>query len=682
MSARTVLFTSVPKAYLDEGRLRKLFGDSVKRIWITGDTKELDDLVEERDKVAMKLEKAEVKLIKLVNKERQKAISHGANGDNPDSPADPESGDIAARWIPNNKRPTHRTGPLGLIGKKVDTIEWCREELKRLIPDAEREQQRYRKGDYKKIAAVFIEFNNQSAAQAAYQVLTHHHALHMAPRYIGIQPGDIVWSSLRIPWWQKVVRRYLVIGFITVMILFWAVPVIFVGIISNINYLTTISWLSWLNKIPDVIMGVISGLLPSIMMSILMSLVPIVMRLCAKLAGEPSFSRVELFTQNAYFAFQVIQVFLITTVASSAVAVVEKIIDNPTNTPAILAENLPTASTFYISYFLFQSLTIGVSVLTQVVGFIIFNLVYKLLTSVPRDLYNKWANLSAISWGSTMPVYTLFSVISITYAGIAPLVSAFGALGIALFYLAYKYNILFVTDTRIDTQGLLYPRAIKQLMTGVYLAEICMIGLFGSSKAPGPAIMMLVFLIFTVLFQITLFSSLNPLLYNLPQSLQVAEESLDTAAADLEAVAPGSGTKGPAHSTSAVEKARESSSVDANGAQPEGKKPNFLIKWLKPWKYANYAILRKVVPRDGQTDINTMYPPEVANDAYYPPNVSLTAPLLWIPEDPAGVSKQEVAHTGKVIPITDEGCTLNENGKLEWDAETARPPVWEEKILY
>lgn len=133
--------------------------------------------------------------------------------------------------------------------------------------------------------------------------------------------------------------------------------------------------------------------------------------MCARLAGEPTVSRVELFTQNAYFAFQVIQVFLVTTVASSATAVVRQLIDSPTSAPAILASNLPKSSNFYISYFIVQGLTIATSVLTQVVGFVIFTLLYKLLANTPRALYTKWSRLSAISWGSTLPVYTNIAVV-------------------------------------------------------------------------------------------------------------------------------------------------------------------------------------------------------------------------------------------------------------------------------
>lgn len=51
------------------------------------------------------------------------------------------------------------------------------------------------------------------------------------------------------------------------------------GAVSNINYLTkTLTWLEWINKIPSVILGVVTGLLPVVMLAILMALVPIICR--------------------------------------------------------------------------------------------------------------------------------------------------------------------------------------------------------------------------------------------------------------------------------------------------------------------------------------------------------------------------------------------------------------------
>ncbi|KAI0206239.1 hypothetical protein F4808DRAFT_406501 [Astrocystis sublimbata] len=667
ISSRTVLFVSVPDDYLNAARLRKVFGDSVKNVWIAGETKELDELVKERDKVAMKLEKAEIKLLKLANAAHMKAVKKGAADERAVAPADAESGSIAARWVAPKKRPTHKLGFLGLIGKKVDTITWCRTELERLVPAVQKEQDAYREGKYKKINSVFVEFTNQADAESAYQVLAHHQALQMTPKYIGVTPGEVVWSALKVSWWQRVVRRFAVIGFISALIIFWAIPVAVVGAISNISALKQISFLRWIDLIPQIVLGFVQGLLPSILMSILLSLVPVVMRLCAKLSGEPSLSRVELFTQNAYFAFQVIQLFLITTLTSAASSVGVQIFQNPSQATSLLAENLPKASNFYISYFILQGLGVAGSLLSQVGGFVVFTLLYKFFSGTPRALYKKWANLSAISWGSVLPVYTNIAVISITYASIQPLMLGFAFVGMSFFYLAWRYNIFFVTNTQIDTRGLIYPRALKQLFAGVYIAELSMIGLLGASAAIGPLVLMIIFLIFSILLHLTINSAIDPLLYNLPRTL-AEEEAARSGHGSVE-----DGEKGALHAQNGT-----------NGSTPstdKKKKLGFFTKFFKPWQYCDYETMRKLVPQNG-IDVYNLYTEETERDAYFPPSVTSGTPLLWIPEDPLGISKQEVRETGKVIPITDEGCTLTDKNKLEWDTETVRPPVWEEKIYY
>ncbi|KFH43020.1 hypothetical protein ACRE_062400 [Hapsidospora chrysogenum ATCC 11550] len=690
ISSRTVLFTAVPDDYLDEARLRQTFGnDAVKHVWIAGETKDLDKLVEERDKTAMKLEKAEIKLLKTVNKERIKAAKK--SGQSPDAAPqdqdqDVEQASIAARWITDKQRPSHRLGPLGLVGKKVDTIEWGRSELQQLVPKVETAQSEFIAGNYKRHSAVFVEFHHQSDAQAAFQVVSHHLVLHMAPKLIGVKPQEVIWKNLNIPWWQRIVRRYVAYFLIAILIIFWAIPVGIVGVIAQVNTLKQIPGLTWIDDIPPVILGVVSGLLPSVALAILMSLVPVFMRMFARLAGEVSASRVELFCQNAYFAFQLIQVFLIRTLTDTASTAIVQIANDPGSVFSTLSSAIPTSSNFYISYFILQGLGIAIGVLTQVVGCIVFNVFYKFLTGTPRAKYNKWTSLSALMWGSLLPVYTTIAVISVTYAVIAPLMLFWATVAMALFYLAYRYNILFVSDTQVDTRGLFYPRALQHLFFGIYLAEVCMVGMFAVSKTPGPAVLMAIFLVFTILFHLTLNRSLGPHLYALPRTLQVEEELYQArrlaGSGPEEAVA----TKEASQEESTNGQSKLKSFVPrlpgGGSAGDVEKKGNFFTKFLKPWIYADYATLRKMVPHEDIVPMPLDYPEEVEANAYWPPAVTSETPVLWIPRDPLGVSRQEVALTGKVIPISDEGCTLDEKNKLQWDAETARPPIWSEKIYY
>jgi calcium permeable stress-gated cation channel len=231
ISSRTVLFTAVPDDLLSEAALLEVFGEErVKRIWIVGDTASLDKLVEERDETAILLEKSLVTFLKAV---------HTSDSEN----------ELQRK---KDARPRHRLGPMGLAGRSVDTIDWARDRLKELIPDTKAKQDGYLAGDFKKRHSVFIEFASQAEAQAAFQFVAHHQALHMAPRFIGIKPKEVIWANLDIPWWQRIIRHYVVYFLTAVLIIFWGIPVGIVGMIAQVDVLKQVRGLAWIGDIPDV----------------------------------------------------------------------------------------------------------------------------------------------------------------------------------------------------------------------------------------------------------------------------------------------------------------------------------------------------------------------------------------------------------------------------------------------
>ena len=176
LSSRTVLFSAVTPDYLNVSKIRQIFGpEKVKNVWVATDVNELDEKVAEREDAAMKLEGAETKLITMANAARLKALKKQGNVEEAEAAAEAssgeiahdESGSVAARWVQAKDRPTHRLK--FLIGKKVDTINWAREEIERLTPEIEELQAKHREGDAKLVSSVFVEFYLQSDAQGAYQ---------------------------------------------------------------------------------------------------------------------------------------------------------------------------------------------------------------------------------------------------------------------------------------------------------------------------------------------------------------------------------------------------------------------------------------------------------------------------------------------------------------------------------
>jgi calcium permeable stress-gated cation channel len=114
--------------------------------------------------------------------------------------------------------------------------------------------------------------------------------------------------------------------------------------------------------------------------------------------------------QKSYFAFQVVQVFLVTTLTSAASAAFTSILQDPLSAKDLLSQNLPKASNFYLSYILVQCLGAGAAKLANFGDLFRHEVVGK-VTNDQRKRYKRWRNLSRIHWGSVYPRFTNMGVI-------------------------------------------------------------------------------------------------------------------------------------------------------------------------------------------------------------------------------------------------------------------------------
>lgn len=300
------------------------------------DLKELPSIYDRRLAACGKLESAETSLLSTAAKLRRKELKK-ANGSGDASPsADPERNmALAERLVPRDERPSHRL-PAGFmpfslpfIGEKVDTIDWCRQEIASAtglltkgrqtladqglsLPDDANGDGKVDKSDrakqtYPPLNSAFITFNQQIAAHLAVNALTHHEPYCMADRYLEVSPPDVIWGNLGLNPYEKRIRVAVSYSATAALIIFWSIPVAFVGIISNIQGLCVReSWLAWLCKLPSPVVGIIQGILPPVLLAILMMLLPIVLRLLGRFEGIPTRTGLELSLMTRFFIFQVV----------------------------------------------------------------------------------------------------------------------------------------------------------------------------------------------------------------------------------------------------------------------------------------------------------------------------------------------------------------------------------------
>lgn len=296
-------------------------------------------------------------------------------------------------------------------------------------------------------------------------------------------------------------------------------------------------------------------------------------------------------------------------------------------------------------------------------------------------------------------------------------------------YLSYRYNILFIYASERDTRGLHYPRAIVQTLTGVYLAETCLMGLFVVKGAYFPMILMVMLLVFTYLVNFSLNKSLLPVLYAMPRTLAAEEElrkagnhpwsaqnledmndepsphdSLEDQTAGYDSDFDPSDETNVSHgqqSSRGVEGADAAFDLGKNAISKfvrkkydstpipsfissidfwtawispvPSEKPNFILKFLHPEVFADYHVLRSKIP-EAIANMNITYDESVLKDAYSPLSMRTKSPRIWIPKDAAGISKQEVDHCRKVIECSDIDAWLDEKNFVDvnLDGETER----------
>ena len=192
--AKTVLLSGIPDEYCSVEAIQNLtshLAGGVAKIWLAKDVSDMSDLYEQQMDAAQKLEKADIKVIKLA----LKRVKKGKVPQEGDSKSE-KDGSFATRYIPEKKVPTHRLGKIPFFGKKVTTIPWAEEEIEktgRELAEGRRDISKYpTKG------GAFILFNDQIDAHIFAQRINEDtpRKLKMATRYINVCADDVIWSNV------------------------------------------------------------------------------------------------------------------------------------------------------------------------------------------------------------------------------------------------------------------------------------------------------------------------------------------------------------------------------------------------------------------------------------------------------------------------------------------------------
>jgi hypothetical protein len=659
LSSRTVLFLNVPREALEPSQVKQAFGEDAERSWPVTDNKELNDLVEKRNAVAMDLERTQTGMIIAAVKRNK-----GKSGQSSGASAEEQS------LVPQSRRPTKRNPPV--IGTKVDRLDDDREQLRNLVnrvkllrtaPDEDTPDR----------SAVFVSFSSQQAAHVAFQTITFQPRIPLQDRYLAVQPKEVLWGNLAKPVAVRVSKASLALAFVGAFTIFFTIPVGLIGTLSNAKELANrYEFFSWLNRLPRPILDLLTGLVPPYLTSSFVSYVVKLFRHIAKLSGEPTTPQAELKTQNWFFMFQIIQVFIVTTFSSGVASVLAKVMEDPSQTPTLLAANLPKASNFYLTYIILQGTTNAANNLLNY-GDLFEYLFYEYFwDKTPREQFTTFAQMKGTPWAAWYPKFTNLFVIAIAYSCIAPLVTGFSAVGIFFYYLSYRYGLLYVRQTKIDTKGEAYKRALQHMPTGLYFAQLCMIGLFSARGAVVQTALMITLLVITAVANLLLDRMLRPL--DLYLGVDKWQQEEVPVLAERDGIDP--------DDDAALHAASHGRRLGLKNL------PNPAPRWLSDLFDSIISSARERTKAMLQDDSHSSEDaPKLSDEdidkAYLNPTLTSKTPKIWIPRDPLGISKEEIRQNENVdIATTDEGAEVREDGKMIWNHHFEQVPIFNRPKVY
>ncbi|WVY92924.1 hypothetical protein V8G54_032012 [Vigna mungo] len=250
---------------------------------------------------------------------------------------------------PEGTRPTNKTGFLGLVGEKVDSIDYYNDKINELVTKLESEQKVTLREKQQDAALVF--FSSRVVAASAAQSL-HAQMVDTWSVFDAPEPSQLIWPNLKIKYFQRELRQYLVYVIVALTIFFYMIPITFISAFTTLDNL--VKYLPFIKPIVRIkaLRTVLEAYLPQLALIIFLALLPKLLLFLSKFEGIPTESHAVRAASGKYYYFIVLNVFIGVTIGGTLFKAFHRIQDNPNinEIASLLAESLPGNATFFLTY--------------------------------------------------------------------------------------------------------------------------------------------------------------------------------------------------------------------------------------------------------------------------------------------------------------------------------------------
>ncbi|KAF4563229.1 hypothetical protein EYR40_007061 [Pleurotus pulmonarius] len=384
------------------------------------------------------------------------------------------------------KRPTIRTGGCcGIGGTQRDAIEFYTAKLKRTEGAIEdyRAQIDTRKAE---------NYGFASMAAVPYAHIVAHILRGKHPKGTDItlapNPKDIIWENMNKS--DGEIARKKAMGFLWLALVcfFNTVPLLIISALANLTSLTTyVGFLDEWRTTSGTTFAIVSGVLPPAVSALFGFFLPVIMRWLSQYMGALTHSRLDRAVIARYFAFLVISQLVIFTLIGVLFNIVKEIVrqvgkksfaeimssSSLSTLPDKINRTYIDQAPYWLTFFPLRGF-LAIFDLAQIVNLIWISFKTHVFGRTPRDI-REWTQPPEFQYAVYYSNILFMGCVGMVFAPIAPLVPLAAAVVFWISSWVYKYQLMFVFVSKVETGGRLWNVVINRLLACGVLMQLLMI---------------------------------------------------------------------------------------------------------------------------------------------------------------------------------------------------------------
>ncbi|KXN87495.1 hypothetical protein AN958_08800 [Leucoagaricus sp. SymC.cos] len=383
------------------------------------------------------------------------------------------------------KRPKIRIGGwCGCGGTKKDAIDFYTAKLKRT--EAAIEEYRAQIDTRKAENYGFASMAAVPYAHIVAKMLKRKHpkgtTIDLAPN-----PKDIIWGNMNKS--DGELARKKMIGFLWLCLVCFinTVPLFIISVLANLDSLRSyVPFLqSWFDA-NEYSFAFVSGVLPPAISGVFSFFLPIIMRWLTKYMGALTHSKLDRAVIARYFAFLVISQLVIFTLIGVIFNSVEQIIEQIGKRTSIseILDNLHTLpdkinrtyinqASYWLTFFPLRGF-LAFFDLAQIFNLVWLSFKTHVFGRTPRDIRD-WTQPPEFQYAIYYSNILFMGAVGLVFAPLAPLVVVAAAIVFWISSWVYKYQLMFVFVSKVESGGRIWNVVINRLLACVVLMQLLMI---------------------------------------------------------------------------------------------------------------------------------------------------------------------------------------------------------------